>query len=109
MVLKELCALRGVSGDEQRVREFIRERVEKFATKVTVDRMGNLYAFKQGTGENRKHIVLAAHMDEVGMIVKGINDNGLITYRTVGGIDPRVVVSKAVRIGDDEVPGVIGA
>lgn len=109
MVLKELCALRGVSGDERRVRELIRERVEKFADKVTVDRIGNLYAYKKGSGENRRHIALVAHMDEVGMIVKGINDNGLISYRTVGGIDPRVVISKPVRIGDNEVPGVIGA
>lgn len=109
MVLKELCALRGVSGDEKRVREFIRERVERFADKVTIDRIGNLYAFKKGTGENRKHIALVAHMDEVGLIVKGVNDNGLISYRTVGSIDPRVVISKPVRIGDQEVPGVIGA
>lgn len=109
MVLKELCALRGISGDERRVREFIRERVEPFCTSVKVDRMGNLIAFKQGNGEDRKHIVIVAHMDEVGMVVRGINDNGLITYATVGNIDPRVVVSKPVRIGDDEVPGVIGA
>lgn len=109
MVLKELCALRGVSGDERRVREFIRERVTSHATRVTVDRMGNLIAFKQGTGESHRHIALVAHMDEVGMIVQGINDNGLISYDTVGGIDSRVVVSKPVRIGDNEVPGVIGA
>ena len=115
MVLKELCALRGVSGDEGRVREFIRQRVEPFATSVRTDRMGNLIAFKRGTGEQRRHILLTAHMDEAGMVVKGIYDDktgaekGLIRYDTAGEIDPRVVVSKPVRIGDDEVPGVIGA
>lgn len=115
MVLKELCALRGVSGDEGRVREFIRQRVEPFATSVKTDRMGNLIAFRRGTGENRRHILLAAHMDEVGLVVKGICDDktgaekGLIRYATVGEIDPRVVVSKPVRIGDGETPGVIGA
>ena len=115
MVLKELCALRGVSGDEGRVREFIRQCVEPFATSVKTDRMGNLIAFKRGTGEQRRHILLTAHMDEAGMVVKGIYDDktgaekGLIRYDTAGEIDPRVVVSKPVRIGDDEVPGVIGA
>lgn len=109
MVLRELCALRGVSGDERRVREFIRERVTPFATRVTVDRMGNLIAFKQGTGERRRHIALVAHMDEVGMIALGADDSGLIRYDTVGSIDPRVVISKPVRIGENEVPGVIGA
>lgn len=48
-------------------------------------------------------------MDEVGMIVVGVNDNGLLSYDTVGGIDSRVVVSKRVRVGEKAVPGVIGA
>ena len=109
MVLKELCAIRGVSGDESRVREYIRAQIEPNVTSVKVDRMGNLIAYKKGTGESNKHIVIAAHMDEVGMIVRGINENGLISYGTVGSIDPRTIVSKPVRIGDDEVPGVIGA
>ena len=109
MVLKELCALRGVSGDEKRVRDYILEKVRPFATETRVDRAGNLIAFKRGTGENRRHVALIAHMDEVGMIALGAMDNGLIRYSTVGGIDPRVVVSKPVRIGDGEVPGVIGA
>lgn len=115
MVLKELCALRGVSGDEGRVREYIRRHVESCATSVTVDRMGNLIAHKKGTGAQSRHIVLSAHMDEVGMVVKGICDDktgaekGLIRYETAGSIDPRTVVSKPVRIGDAETPGVIGA
>ena len=100
MVLKELCALRGVSGDEKRVREYILEKVRPFATETRVDRAGNLIAFKRGAGENRRHVALVAHMDEVGMIALGAMDNGLIRYSAVGGIDPRVVVSKPVRIGD---------
>lgn len=109
MVLKELCAIRGVSGDEDRVRDYIRRMVEPYATSVKVDRLGNLIVHKKGTVENGRHIVIAAHMDEVGMIVRGINENGLISYSTVGGIDPRTIVSKPVRIGENEVPGVIGA
>ncbi|NLF29092.1 MAG: M42 family metallopeptidase [Clostridiales bacterium] len=108
MVLRELCRLRGASGDEGRVRDFVRIHAEKYADSVTVDRMGNLLAFKKGASSH-KHVMLAAHMDEVGFIVVGINDNGLLSYEPVGAIDPRAVISKPVLVGDNEVPGVIGA
>lgn len=109
MVLKELCALRGPSGFEHAVRDYIIEKATPLCDSVTVDRMGNVIAFKKGTEENAKHVLLDAHMDEVGFIVRGINDNGLLSYLTLGGIDPRVAVSKRVRVGEDGVPGVIGA
>ena len=109
MVLKELCALRGISGDEKEVREYIIHHVKPFATEVKTDRAGNVIAFKRGSGENRRHVVIVAHMDEVGMIVLGAMENGLIRYAPVGSIDPKCVVSKPVRIGEKLVPGVIGA
>lgn len=108
MVLKELCALRGPSGFEHAVRDYIIEKATPLCTSVTVDRMGNVIAFKKGTAENPRHVLLDAHMDEVGFIVRGVNDNGLLSYLTLGGIDPRVVVSKRVRVGEEGVPGVIG-
>ncbi len=100
--------LRGVSGDECRVRDFIRGHVQAHATRVWVDPIGNLMAYKKGT-QGKKHVLLAAHMDEVGFMVLGVNDNGLLSYEPVGGIDARVVVSKPVLVGEKEVPGVIGA
>ncbi len=111
MVLKELTALRGVSGNEDAVRNYILEKVKPLADEVRVDRMGNVIATRRARLQsNGKHVVLAAHMDEVGMIILGINDNGLLSYAPVGGgIDARVVVSKRVLVGDDCVPGVIGA
>jgi len=109
MVLKELCALRGPSGFEHAVRDYIIEKATPLCDSVTVDRMGNVIAFKKGTDENAKHVLLDAHMDEVGFIVRGVNENGLLSYLTLGGIDPRVAVSKRVRVGEEGVPGVIGA
>ncbi len=109
MVLKELCALRGVAGSEGPVREYILAQAEKFADEVRVDRMGNVIATKFAKEKSAKTVLLDAHMDEVGMIIIGINDNGLLSYATVGGIDPRVVVSKRVFVGESAVPGVIGA
>ncbi len=110
MVLKELCLLRGVSGAEGPVRDFILEKVRKTADEVRVDRMGNVIATKRGTdAEPRRRVAFAAHMDEVGLIVIGINDNGLLSYAPVGHIDSRVMVSKWVLVGEKAVPGVIGA
>ncbi len=109
MVLKDLCALRGVAGCEGPVREFILERAKTCADDVRVDRMGNVIATKYAKVKSDVTVLLDAHMDEVGMIIIGINDNGLLSYATVGGIDPRVVVSKRVFVGADAVPGVIGA
>ena len=67
--------------------------------------MGNLYAHKKGEG---KKVMVAAHMDEVGMIIWGAREDGLLVYQTEG-IDPRVMVSKRVEIGEKKIPGVIGA
>ncbi|HIS93404.1 MAG TPA: M20/M25/M40 family metallo-hydrolase [Candidatus Alectryocaccomicrobium excrementavium] len=107
MVLRELTALRGVSGNEAAVRDYILERIRPLAD-VRIDRMGNLIAHKKGT-EGARHVVLCAHMDEVGLMVTGIDDKGYLTYDTCGGIDPRVIVSKRVLVGEKAVPGVIGA
>ncbi len=110
MVLKELTALRGVSGNEDAVRAYILNKVKETADEVRVDRMGNVLATRRARRPaNGRHVMLAAHMDEVGMIVLGVNDNGLISYDTVGGIDPRVMVSKRVLVGEKGIPGVIGA
>jgi len=105
--LKKLTMLDGVSGDEKPVRDFITEKIRDRADSLHVDNIGNLIAFRKGTGMNKK-VMLAAHMDEVGLLVTGINDNGLLKFKTVGGIEPRVLVGKRVRIGKDRVPGVIG-
>ena len=95
--LEALCNLNGVSGDEGRVRRYIRDIAKDYADEVWVDTMGNLYAHKKGEG---RRVMACAHMDEVGMIVWGAMDNGLLAYQA-GGIDPRVVVSKRVVIGPD--------
>lgn len=110
MVLKELTALRGVAGNEDAVRDYILEKVKDLADEVRVDRMGNVIVTRRARlKSNGRHVLLTAHMDEVGMIVLGANENGLLSYEPVGGIDPRVVVSKHVTVGEEAVPGVIGA
>ncbi len=104
--LEELSNLNGVSGDEGRVRRYIKEALKDIpGLAIKTDTMGNLIVHRKGEG---RRVMVCAHMDEVGMMVYGVLENGLIAY-SQAGVDPRVVVSKRVVIGDDEIPGVIGA
>ena len=106
MLIKELCNLSGVSGNEGEVRNFIKEKITPYADEITVDTIGNLIALKKGDGT--KKVMVSCHTDEVGFIVSGANDNGFLEFKTVGGIDTRVIISKRVIIGDNKIPGVIG-
>lgn len=96
----------GVSGNENKIRDIIIKEITPYADKIKIDTMGNVIAFKQGT--SNKKIMLTAHMDEPGFIVSSITDSGYLKIRTVGTIDPRVIVSKRVLIGDNKIKGVIG-
>lgn len=109
MRIKELCALRGVSGNEREVRNYILEIVRPLCDEIKVDTMGNVICFKKAKKDGAKTLMLAAHMDEVGFIVQYIREDGLIRYEPVGGINPAVCVSRRVEVGKDRVPGVIGA
>lgn len=106
-VLKRLTEARGVTGNENEVREIILELAAKAGAEVSVDRMGNVIAKKSGRTGGKK-IMVAAHMDEVGFIISSISDKGMLKFKPVGGIDQRILLSKRVRIGKDGIPGVIG-
>ena len=95
MLLKELTQINGVSGCEKNVREYIVEKIAMYADEITIDTIGNLIAFKKGTGETKKKIGLCAHMDEVGFIVSSITEDGYIKFKNVGGIDERILLSKS--------------
>lgn len=108
MLLKKLTEASGVSGNEHEVRNIIIEEIENYVDNIKIDRLGNIIAFKDGKNKNKK-LMLTAHMDEVGLMITGINDAGLLKFTNVGGIDKRILVSKSVLIGDSKIPGVIGA
>lgn len=109
MYLKALTELSGVSGNEECVRAFILENIKNHADEIVIDNIGNLMAFKKGTGKSNKKVMISAHMDEVGLIVSKITDDGFLKFKSVGGIDTRVLISKKVKIGKNEISGVIGA
>ena len=106
--LKTLCALSGVSSWEDEVRDYIRKRVEPYADSVRVDALGNLIVFKRGAKPTGNRLMLCAHMDEVGLIVKSVTDEGFLKFGCVGGIDRRILLGKEVAVGEKRIPGVIG-
>ncbi|QZY55583.1 M42 family metallopeptidase [Crassaminicella profunda] len=108
MLLKKLCNIPSVSGNEKEVRDFIYEKIKPYVDEIKIDFLGNLIAIKKGK-ESFPSIMLSAHMDEVGMMVNSVDENGFIKFLPVGGMDDRIFVSKVVEIGKNKVKGVIGA
>lgn len=108
MLLKQLTELSGVSGNEKEVRDFIISEIKDYVDSFKIDRIGNIIAYKKGKDTN-KTLMVTAHMDEVGLLVKEIDNMGLLKFTTVGGIDKRILVSKPVLVGKDKIMGVIGA
>lgn len=105
--LSELSNLRGVSGAEAEVRSYLSDRLVKGRFETKVDSIGNLLVRK---GRKKgKRIMLAAHMDEVGLMIMDFEKNGLLRFKAVGGIDSRVLVAKRLLVGMHELPGVIGS
>ena len=106
--LKELCMLNGVSSDEGAVRRYLTERVKPHATEIRTDPLGNLIVFKKGAVAASNALMLSAHMDEVGLMVRRITGDGYLKFGAVGGIDRRVLIGKPVTVGPRKIPGVIG-
>lgn len=104
-ILKELCGLDGVSGDEGFVREYIIGKIKNHC-EYSVDPLGNIIAFKKGKSRSVKRVMLDAHMDEVGLIITSVTEDGFLRFSAVGGIDTSVLMFRRVRIGN--VNGVIG-
>ena len=108
MILRELSDAVGVSGDEGKVRAVVLDAVREHVDEIEVDTMGNVLAFKRGDSQRRLSVMLAAHMDEVGLMVVGHDKDGFLQVRAVGGIDPRLLPGAIFHVGPDCIPGVIG-
>ncbi|NLM04772.1 MAG: M42 family metallopeptidase [Clostridiales bacterium] len=108
MLLKKLTTALGVSGNENEIRKLIFNEIENSVDTLKIDRMGNIIARKNHPN-SPYNIIITSHMDEAGLMVKGIDDNGFIKFLPVGEIDARILISKIVTIGNKKISGVIGA
>lgn len=108
MLLKLLSEAFGVSGAEDEVREILISKVSELCDNIEVDSMGNLICYKKGTKGYHNSIMLTAHMDEVGLIISGVTKDGYLRFKTIGGIDTRVLIAKKILIGKNKIGGIIG-
>ena len=105
-LIQELVEAYGPSGNESGVRELIRAHVEPLCDECRVDALGNLIALKRGDGSGLK-VMLAAHMDEIGLIVSHVDANGFLRFGTVGGVRTTTVLGGRVLFANG-VQGTIG-
>ncbi len=104
-LLQKLLNINSPSGSEEDIRNAIIEEIAPYCDEYSTDPMGNLIAHKKGDGAR---IMLAAHMDEIGVIVTHIDDNGFVRFSSVGGLYIRELVHRRVRFANGTV-GVIGS
>ncbi|MDY0234503.1 MAG: M42 family metallopeptidase [Gudongella sp.] len=100
----------GISGFEYRIKDTIIDAFREYSDEIEVDRLGNIIALKKGTGNGKIKIMIAAHMDEIGLMVKAIENNGFLRFTSIGGIDPRTILGQEVMVhGKDSILGVVGS
>jgi endoglucanase len=107
MILEALSNAFGPSGCENEVRQVVLGAIADKVDEYQVDHLGNIIAFQKGTANPGFKVMVAAHMDEVGLMITHADESGLLHFTKVGGIDDRVLPAKVVRIGEKRIPGVI--
>lgn len=106
-LLERLCQAPGIASREDAVRDVVKDEITPLVDEVRVDALGNLIATRNGKGPR---IMIAAHLDEIGFVVKHIGDEGFIRIQPVGGFDPRVLAAQRVVLHtrkSESVPGVL--
>jgi endoglucanase len=113
-LLKSLTEIQSCSGNEQVIRDFIRERIEDKCVELEIDYLGNLICYFNRPSKGKEKpfkVLLDAHMDEIGFIVRYIDDKGFIRFSKVGGQNPRILPGQKVFIhstSGEEIIGIIG-
>ncbi len=107
MNLKNIVSAFGVAGFEDEIREIVKKEMEKYSDKTTVDKLGNVISIIRG---GKRKVMLVAHMDQIGFMIRSITDDGYLVISSIGGVNPITLRSHAVRIKTDKgmIYGVIG-
>ncbi len=104
-LIKKLVEAYGPSGFEEQMRELIRPEIEPYADEISVDALGNLIARKKGDGSGLK-VMVAAHMDEIGVMVSHVTKEGFLRFTNIGGVFPHNLMGSRVQFANG-VMGVI--
>ncbi len=108
-LIKRLSGLHAISGFEYRINSEIKSILEEYSDEVTIDNLGSVIALRKSKNKDAKNVLIEAHIDEIGLMVKKIDENGFITFANVGGVDQRILPAREVVVhGKRDVKGVIG-
>ena len=109
-LLERLSNAPGVSGFEEKIREIIFNELDGYVDEMKVDEMGNLIAVRNGI-PNGKKIMIAAHMDEIGLMVKYIDEKGFIKFSKIGNVNDQMLLNQDISIqtSNGDINGVIGS
>ncbi len=106
--VRKLCWIPGVSGFEHKAAELVAEMFKPYCDKAVTDKNGNVLAYKSCGLENAKTVLLDAHLDQIGLIVTEVLENGFLRFAPVGGVDPRMLPGNEVSVlADEPIYGVI--
>ncbi|MFC7166374.1 M42 family metallopeptidase [Halospeciosus flavus] len=110
-LLQELTEARGVPGYEDRIRTIVKRELEDHVDEIRTDSMGNVVATVEGSENPDYEVAIAAHMDEIGFMVKHVTDEGFLQMDTLGGWDARVLRAQRVTVHtpEEDLPGIIGS
>jgi len=100
----------GVLTLEDAIRKIVLEQVKPHSDEITLDALGNVLVTRQGSQNGKRlRVLLAAHMDEVGFMITSDDGDGIFRFDASGGLDERQLPGKPVVVGNEQIPGVIGA
>ncbi len=111
-LFKELTELRGVSGQEKEINAYLTKKYEELGLEIVRDNLGSLFAYKPSKKPNAKKVMIAGHMDEVGLIVVKINPNSLLKADPVGGLNSETLLAHRIHVQTTSgtwLPGAIDA
>jgi len=111
-IYRDLFDLEGTSGYEKDVQNYMRQFMEKYPNyTIETDRLGSIFAVKKAKDEKAPVVMVAGHMDEVGLMVVGITDLGMIKMNPLGGLNGEVFVSQVLNVHTKKgvIKGVVGA
>jgi len=108
--LEKLSNANGVTGREDEVRDLMKQYLKPYVDEIREDKLGNLITFKKGK-KGAPTVMLAAHMDEIGLMIKNIKKKGFLQFTKIGGIDDRILLAQKVIVHTDKGPlnGVVGS
>jgi len=109
-VLEKLSNACGVAGREEEVRDLMKELLKPNVDEIREDKLGNVIGVKKGK-KDAPTVMLAAHMDEIGLMIKNITKEGFLQFAKIGGIDDRVLIAQKVFVHTNKrsITGIIGS